>query len=112
MHSGFYGDVGGFSLAAPANFFSLSPPLTLIMIPGETLDANYMPHDDTIDFLETSRPLRGHPCDSPPLYPAGGLIQTTPDSPLWTQLAFTRAHQALWRRFAPCCPGSSEPSFG
>lgn len=48
----------------------------------------------------------------PPLYPAGGLIQTTPDSPLWTQLAFTRAHQALWRQSAPCCPGSSQPNFG
>lgn len=30
-----------------------------------------------------------------PAYPAGGLNQTTPESPLWTQLAFTKAHQAL-----------------
>ena len=34
-----------------------------------------------------------------PPYPAGGLNQTTPDSPLWTQLAFTKTHQALWRQF-------------
>lgn len=59
-----------------------------------------MPHsDDTIDFLETSELLRGYPSDFPsPPYPSGGLNQTTPDSPLWTQLAFTKTHQALWRQ--------------
>lgn len=69
------------------------------MVPGDTLNAKYMPHnDDTIDFLETSGLLRGYPSDLPPPYPAGGLNQKTPDSPLWTQLAFTKAHQAPWRQ--------------
>lgn len=30
-----------------------------------------------------------------PAYPPGGLNQTTPESPLSTQLAFTKARQAL-----------------
>lgn len=36
------------------------------MIPRDTLNAKYMPHDDdTIDFLETSELLRGDPGDFP-----------------------------------------------
>lgn len=71
----------------------------------------------TVDFLETSGVLRGYPSDpSSPLalYPAGGLNQTTPDSPLWTQLAFTKTHQALWRQlvFQPSPSLCPVPSGG
>lgn len=104
VHSGFHGDVEGVSSSLLPLFLSL----TRIKVPEETLDAKFMPHDDdTIDFLETSGLLRGYP---PPSYPVGGLNQTTPDSPLWIQLAFTKTHQPLWRQSVAHNPSSLRPA--